>query len=84
MSAIAIVLGFFVAVAMFFLAAYLLMLSYNASVPVLFSGANYVDNYWTFVIFAIFVAILGTFLSPFAGILGGLGRRGRVITRRVS
>ena len=78
---IALLIGLVILVGVFFLASYLMMLAWNASVPILFSGANPVDNFWVFVIFALFLAIAGAIWHPTAGPLGGITRRPRILRR---
>ena len=64
-------IGLVLAVGVFFLGSYLLKLTYNATIPKLFTTAQEQENYWTFVLLAIFLSLVGMFLSPSIGVMGG-------------
>ena len=76
MSALLIsIVALFVSVGMFLLMCYFMMLTYNFSVPTLFTFARQSEDYWKFVVFAIFLVIVGAFFSPVAGVLGGINNQ---------
>jgi uncharacterized membrane protein len=68
------VIGLAISIGVFFLGSYLLQLTYNASLPKLLTNAQAQDNYWVFVLLAIFVSIIGMFLSPSFGFFGLINR----------
>jgi uncharacterized membrane protein len=71
---IAALIGLVVSVGVFFLGAYLLQLTYNASLPKLLTIAQVQENYWVFVLLAIFMSIVGLFLSPSFGLFSIINR----------
>ena len=56
---LSLIIGLALVAALFFLGCYLLMLSWNASMPLLFTFAREEKNFWVFVIFALFLVLAG-------------------------
>ena len=74
MGVLAVLIGLILIVALFFLFAYIMMVTYNASVPEMFNVPK-IDSFWTAVWFAVFIIMLGFFFTPTTGIIGGLSRK---------